>query len=90
MHLMFLNSVWGKKLPFKLRGEAGNYNDIVETLKFAYEYTIENDLPGYFFEVTEADSDYISGNNVITFTNRHGVRIMPYQYEIWDLSNVIE
>ena len=55
---------------------------LIATLKAMNEYTIENDLSGYFFEIENADPEFVKKMELPIFVDSYGVAIAPNDYEI--------
>ena len=76
MGKLILTSRWGDKLIFNMR------ETLEDTLKEANRFTIDNDFPGFFFEVKDADPEYIREENIPTFINDYGEELAPTKYSI--------
>lgn len=50
---------------------------LVATLRSLWSWLDEEDATGYFFEVENADKEYLKGLNVPIFMNAYGVLIAP-------------
>lgn len=78
MKKVVLKNRWGDSIEFEWEG------NLIATLIVANDWTMENDCPGYFFEVEDADPNYISENKIPVFVNTMGVLVAPDHYEIDD------
>lgn len=76
MEKLILTSRWGDKLIFDMK------ESLEDTLKEANRYTVENDMTGFFFEVEDADPEYIRRENIPTFIDDYGKEIAPNKYDI--------
>ena len=76
--ILVLKSRWGERLEFEWKG------DLITTLRSANEYTLENDITGYFFEMENADRDWlkISECTVPFFMNANGDVVGPVEYSV--------
>ena len=79
---LVLKNRWNETLEFDFR------ENLIETLKYANKYTVENDLPGFFFETEDADEEYVK--NLPVFTDEFGAEIAPCDYEIKGEENMNE
>lgn len=66
---------WNNPIEFEIEGS------LEDTLKKANDWCINNDAPGYFFEVETADFEYIRKQNLPIFIN-NGKKIAPTDLEI--------
>ena len=76
MGKLILKNRWNETLEFEIE------NNLINTLKKANDYTVENDMSGFFFEVKDADPEYIRKENIPTFINSYGEEVAPSEYEI--------
>ena len=75
---LVLTSRWEDKLEFEWKG------NLITTLRFANDYTLENDISGYFFEMENADQKWLKSVDcdVPFFMNSYGDIIAPVEYSI--------
>lgn len=76
MGKLILTSRWGDKLIFNMR------ETLEDTLKEANMFTLDNDFPGFFFDIEDADSEYIKEENIPIFIDEYGKEVAPVNYEI--------
>lgn len=76
MSKLILTSRWGDKLIFNIK------ENLEDTLKEANIFTLDNDFPGFFFDVEDADPEYIKENNIPTFIDEYKKLVAPVEYEI--------
>lgn len=83
MKVLCLKNRWDKKLLFNMvNTNIMEIDNLLDTLKMANNYTIENDMPGYFFEAKDADPAYIKENDIIAFVNNYNEIVCPNEYEV--------
>ena len=83
MKQLILKNRWGYKLTFEWKGT------LIDTLKFAQEYCLENDEVGYFFETKDADQEWLKSSDCPTFVNSYGDEVGPAEeYEIKENEDV--
>ncbi len=61
--------------------------DLITTLRAIHEQTLEDDNTGYFFEIEEADQDYIKTMSLPIFMDEYGTLIAPTDYMIIEEEN---
>ena len=76
MGKLILTSRWGDKLIFNMR------ETLEDTLKEANMFTLDNDFPGFFFDIEDADPEYIKEENIPIFIDEYGKEVAPVEYEI--------
>lgn len=89
MKVLCLKNRWDEKLIFNMvDSNEAEVDNLIDTLKLANRYTIENDFPGFFFET--ADSDYAETNDIVAFVNDYNDIVAPCEYEVLDVINIKE
>lgn len=56
--------------------------DLITTLRAMQEWTLDEDNTGYFFEIEDADPDYVKTMNLPIFMDEYGVLVAPTDLEI--------
>ena len=56
--------------------------DLITTLRAIHELTLNEDNTGYFFEIEDADQDYVKTMNLPIFMDEYGILVAPTDYMI--------
>jgi len=56
--------------------------DLITTLRAIHELTLNEDNTGYFFEIEDADQDYVKTMNLPIFMDEYGILVAPTDYTI--------
>lgn len=78
MKKVIITNRWGDTIESTWKGS------LIATLKDMNNQTMEDDNPGFFFEVEDADQDYIKSMVLPIFVNKHGVYLAPVNLTIVD------
>ena len=73
---LIIKGRWDKPIEFEWK------DDLISTLRAANDWTIENDCPGYFFEIENSDIKYMKDCIMPIFVNSYGVLVAPTDYMI--------
>ena len=76
MKTLTITNRWNETLQFSWN------NDLITTLKEANKYTVDNDEIGYFFEVENADQDWIKKEGIPVFEDEYGKLVAPNEYKV--------
>lgn len=78
MKKVIIKGRWNEPITHKWEGS------LIDTLIAMNEYTIENDMPGYFFEIENADREWLRTTDLPIFVNNYGELLAPNDYEVVD------
>lgn len=81
MKKVIINGRWNKPIEYEWKG------DLITTLREMNDWTMEEDNPGYFFEIEDADPNYIKTMSLPIFMNEYGVLLAPTDYTIEESEN---
>lgn len=76
MKKVVIKGRWNDSIEYEWQG------DLITTLREMNILTIEEDNTGYFFEVEEANRDYIDTMGLPIFKDEFGVLVAPTDYII--------
>lgn len=76
MKKVIIKGRWNEPIESEWKG------DLITTLRAIYEQTLEDDNTGYFFEIEDADQDYVKTMNLPIFMDEYGILVAPTDYEI--------
>ena len=76
MKKVIIKGRWNEPIEHEWEGS------LVTTLKAINEYTMENDMPGYFFEIEFADPEYVKNMDLPIFVDCYGTLVAPTDYEV--------
>ena len=76
MKKVIIKGRWDEPITHEWEGS------LISTLRTINEYTLDNDMPGYFFAIEDADQEYVKQMNLPIFMNGYGVLLAPNDYTI--------
>lgn len=71
MKRVVIRGRWNDPIEFDWQG------DLITTLHEMNKWTLDKDMPGYFFEIEDADKEYIKETNLPIFVNEYGTLLAP-------------
>ena len=79
MKEIIIKGRWNDPIGFEWKG------DLITTLREMNEWTLEDDNPGYFFEIENADQEYLKTMKLPIFMNKYGDLLAPTDYRIIEI-----
>ena len=76
MRNVIINGRWNDPIEFEWKG------DLITTLREMNSWTLDEDNPGYFFEIEDADPEYLKTMKLPIFMNEYGDLLAPTDYAI--------
>ena len=76
MKKVIIKGRWNDPIKYEWVG------DLITTLRVIHELTLNEDSTGYFFEIEDADQDYVKTMNLPIFMDEYGTLVAPTDYMI--------
>lgn len=81
MKKVIIKGRWNDPIEHEWQG------DLITTLRAIHELTLNEDNTGYFFEIEDADQDYVKTMNLPIFMDEYGILVAPTDYTIVEEEN---
>jgi len=76
MKKVIIKGRWNDPIEYEWKG------DLITTLREMNSWTLDEDNTGYFFEIDDADTEYLKKMKLPIFMNEYGVLLAPTDYLI--------